>query len=113
MNRFDIKLHACAILQDHVHLVVARHRENIEFLARVIKSAATRRLTAEGLHPLARHADPGARAPTPWAEGGWERYLNDRHAIVDAIDYVNGNPRKHDLPDQTWDFVVPIPRASR
>jgi hypothetical protein len=40
------------------------------------------------------------------------RYLNHRPAIVDAMDYVNGNPRKHDLPDQTWDFVVPLPQPS-
>ena len=40
---------------------------------------------------------------------GVERYLNDWDEIVDAVDYVNTNPRKHDLPDQHWDFVVPAP----
>jgi REP element-mobilizing transposase RayT len=108
VNRFDIKLHACAIVWDHVHLVAARHRETIEFLCRVMKSAATRRLTAEGLHPLAQYAGEDGRAPTPWAEGVWERYLNHQNEIIDAVDYVNGNPRKHDLPDQHWEFVVPF-----
>lgn len=109
VKRFDIKLYACAIVWDHVHIVPARHRETVEFMARVMKSAATRQLTSQGIHPLAEHADASGRAPTPWAEGGWERYLNHRSEIVDAVDYVNGNPRKHDLPDQHWDFVVPIP----
>lgn len=109
MKRFDIQLYACAIVWDHVHIVPARHRETVEFMARVMKSAATRQLTAEGIHPLAEYADPTGRAPTPWAEGGWERYLNSWGEIIEAVDYVNGNPRKHDLPDQHWDFVVPVP----
>ena len=108
VSRFDIRLYACAILWDHVHLIPARHRETVEFLCRVMKSAATRRLTAEGLHPLSRCADATGRAPTPWAEGGWERYLNDKQAIVDAVNYVNINPLKQNLPDQNWDFVAPL-----
>lgn len=103
--QFNIVLFACAILWDHVHIVSQRHRETIEFVARVLKSAATRRLTEERLHPLAKHADESGRAPTPWAEGGWERYLNTEVEIVDAVDYVNRNPQKHDLPAQGWGFV--------
>ena len=109
VTRFDIRLYACAIVWDHVHIVPARHRETVEFMARMMKSAATRQLTSTGIHPLAARADATGRAPTPWADGGWERYLNDRDEIVDAVDYVNANPRKHDLPDQNWDFVVPVP----
>jgi len=108
VSRFDIRLYACAVLWDHVHIVPARHRETVEFMARVMKSAATRRLTSDGLHPLRSYADASGRAPTPWAEGGWERYLNTREEIIDAVKYVNGNPRKHNLPDQHWDFVRPI-----
>ena len=108
VHRFNIHLYACDILQDHVHLVPARHRENVEFICRVMKSAATRRLTALGLHPLQNHADATGRAPTPWAEGGWERYLVTPPEIVDAVAYANGNPAKHDLPPQQWDFVRPI-----
>lgn len=109
VRRFEIRLYACDILWDHVHLVPARHNETVEFICRVMKSAATRRLTALGLHPLAKHADATGRAPTPWAEGGWERYLDTRAEIAEAVEYADGNPPKHDLSEQRWDFVVPMP----
>ena len=64
VKRFGIRLYACAIVWDHVHLVPARHRETVEFMARVMKSAATRQLTSNGIHPLAAHADATGRAPT-------------------------------------------------
>ncbi len=108
IERFGIVLHACAIVWDHVHIVSQRHREPIEFVARVLKSAATRRLANEGLHPLARFAGADGRAPTPWAEGGWERYLNDDIGIAETSQYVNENPPKHGLPAQNWKFVTPF-----
>jgi REP element-mobilizing transposase RayT len=108
MAKFQIELYACAILWDHVHIVSPRHREPIEFVARILKSAATRRLTQERLHPLANFSDPDVRPPTPWAEGGWERYLNDKAEIKDAINYVNNNPSKHNLPLQNWSFITKL-----
>src|SRR4051812_7830953 len=110
VEQFNIVLFACALLWDHAHIVAQRHRESIEFMARVLKSVATRRLTEEGLHPLAKYADTTGRAPTPWAEGGWERYLNLNAEIVDAIDYANENPEKHDLSRQNWELVRPFKR---
>jgi hypothetical protein len=105
IHQFDIALHACAILWDHAHIVSRRHREPIEFVARVMKSAATKQLKRENLHPLARFAPMNGRTPTPWADGGWERYLNSQTEINDTERYVNGNPEKHDLPKQNWPFV--------
>jgi REP element-mobilizing transposase RayT len=109
-ERFRIELHACAVLWDHVHIIAARHRESIEFLARVLKSAATQRLTHENLHPLSKFADATGRTPTPWADGGWERYLNTDTEIEDTMQYVNSNPTKHNLPPQHWPFTTPFSR---
>ena len=108
IDKFNIVLHACAVLWDHVHIISHRHKEDIEFIARVIKSAATRQLTREGMHPLARYVDNSGRTPTPWAKGGWERYLNQPMEIRDTSDYVNNNPEKHALPRQLWPFVKPL-----
>ena len=36
------------------------------------------------------------------------RYLNDREAIVDAIDYVQKNPIELGLKALHWNFVVPF-----
>ena len=101
-------LWACAIMTDHAHLVVARHGEKIETLAGFLKRAATRRMNAEGCNPLAEYRDWRDRIPSPWAEHGWFRYLNDAGAIRQAIRYVEGNPEKVDLPRQHWPFVVPF-----
>ena len=106
VKKFSIDLYACAILWDHVHIVAQRHRETIEFLARVLKSAATRNLTTYGIHPMAKFVDATGRAPTPWADGGWERYLNTPPEIVAVVKYVNDNPEKHGLPRQHWPFVT-------
>ena len=108
VDRFGIVLHACAVVWDHVHIVSQRHREPIEFVTRVLKSAATRKLTSEGLHPLAKFAAADGRTHTPWAEGGWERYLNSDVDIIDTSQYVNGNPPKHGMPAQNWRFVTPL-----
>jgi hypothetical protein len=79
VRRFDIRLYACDILQDHVHLVPARRRENVEFICRVMKSAATRRLTALGIHPLREYADATGRAPTPRPRGVKGKGRRDRN----------------------------------
>lgn len=62
---------ACAVLPDHAHLVVARHRILIERTCERLKSAATTQLLREGLHPFADEAYANGRLPTPWARKGW------------------------------------------
>jgi hypothetical protein len=70
----DVRLLACAILDDHVHLVPERHRENVETLIGFFKRAATRELTRRGIHRIdAKRARDGA-AVTPWVRGGWKRF---------------------------------------
>src|SRR3954466_5909052 len=44
---------ACAILPDHVHLVVGRPQMPVEQLVIQLKGNATRQLEREGIHPLA------------------------------------------------------------
>jgi len=101
-------VHACTIMPDHVHLVVARHSRLIEQVIQHMKSFATMELNAEHLHPLAPFVKTGA-VPTPWAHGtGWTVYLNSRDEILRSIKYVEGNPEKEGLPPQSWRFVTPF-----
>ncbi len=72
-----------------------------------LKGAATRRLIAEGLHPFAHLAPPGARPPKCWARGEWAVFLDDSADIVRCIRYVEINPLKEGKPRQTWPFVTP------
>ena len=103
--KIDLHLLACAIMWDHVHVVTLRHREPIEEIVGYLKRAATRALTRAQVHPLAGYETSRGRIPTPWVEGGWNRYLNGWHEIVDAIGYVQANPRKCGLPPQRFGFV--------
>ena len=108
VEQFQINLYACAILWDHVHIVAERHqRATIEYLVGALKRAASRQLTAESVHPMSDYRRADGSIPTPWVEGGWNRFLNSPREIIDAIDYVNANPQKHGMKPQYWTFVQP------
>jgi REP element-mobilizing transposase RayT len=99
---------ACSIMPEHVHIVVARHRSMVEQIINHLKGAATHRIIAEGIHPLASHAKPGRRPPKMWARGQWAVYLDDVPAIRRAIRYVDDNPIKEGKRRQGWRFVAPF-----
>ena len=52
VERSAFVIHACAIMPDHAHFVIARHRYAIELVAAQLKSNATRQLASEQLHPF-------------------------------------------------------------
>jgi len=97
---------ACAILPEHTHLVIARHRYSIEQIAILLRGAATRQLVKEGLHPLETFAGPDQRPPRMWAERPWKFFLDSDEAITDAIAYVQNNPLEEGMPAQHWSFVT-------
>jgi len=98
---------ACAILPEHTHLVIARHRYKVEQIAILLKGAATRQLIEDRCHPLAAYAAPGQRPPSMWARRRWKVYLDSDEAIEEAIAYVNENPIREGKPRQTWSWVTP------
>ena len=67
LNRTPLRIHACAILPDHVHLVLFHPQTGVGVLANHLKGAAAARLTAERLHPFAdwpaRHGRPQNVSP--------------------------------------------------
>jgi REP element-mobilizing transposase RayT len=99
---------ACAIMPDHIHLVILRHTCDIEQVTRLMKGAATSELNAEGLHPFADSPYRDGTIPTPWARNQWKCFLWDNESIQRAIKYVNENPLKEGLPAQHWKFVSPF-----
>ncbi len=90
------KIHACAILSDHVHLVICRHGRKIEQVVGHLKSRATRSLTLSGLRP--------GKGPV-WAKGSWNPYLNSREDTVRSIKYVENNPVREGRTPQSWEFI--------
>ena len=101
-------IHACAILPDHVHLVLARHRLDVEKLVIQLKGHATQHLLEENLHPFSRDAQRSAdeRLPKCFARGEWKVFLKSEDDILRAVRYVEGNPHKEGLPIQRWQFVT-------
>ncbi|MBW3541727.1 MAG: transposase [Planctomycetes bacterium] len=99
---------ACAILPEHVHLVIARHRFKVEQVTNLLNGEATKRLTRDGLHPLARFARNGQSPPTPWSASRWKVFLNNPADIRRAIRYVEANPLREHKRRQRWPFVTPF-----
>jgi REP element-mobilizing transposase RayT len=99
---------ACAILQDHVHLVIRRHRYRIESIAVQLKASATRQLVGEGIHPLRHFRTRTGRFPKAFSRGEWKVFLDEKHDIRRAIAYVEANPIKDGFAAQRWEFVIPF-----
>jgi REP element-mobilizing transposase RayT len=90
-------IHACAVLPDHVHLVVAYTPRNIRRVVGHLKSEATRVLRNGGWF----------LTDSPWAEHGWNVYLNSVDDVLRAIRYVEQNPLREGKRFQHWSLVTP------
>ena len=93
VDRLGLTVHACAVMNDHVHVLVRRSGHRIEYLVNQLKGAATRAL--------------GLRT-TPWTRGGWNVFLHEHDAVVAAAEYIDANPPASHLAPQNWSFVTPL-----
>jgi REP element-mobilizing transposase RayT len=107
VERSGLKIWACAILPDHIHLVLARHRLNVEQLAVQMKGEATACLLAQGIHPMDDSMGDQARRLKCFARGQWKVFLDTENDIRRAIRYVEANPPKEGKRPQHWEFVTP------
>ncbi|MGB7158509.1 MAG: transposase [Tepidisphaeraceae bacterium] len=97
---------ACAILWDHVHMVIERHSgRTIERIIGHLKTRATQQLTLEGMNPMEQFSQSDGRYPSVWVQHGWNVFLDDDEGIRRAIEYDEENPIKLGLPRQEWSFV--------
>jgi REP element-mobilizing transposase RayT len=93
-------IYACAVLPEHIHLVIGWHRRNIRKIVGHLKSNATRRLKEDGLWNFGNR--------TMWGAHGWNVYLDDIAAVKRAIRYVERNPVKEGKKPQRWSIVTPF-----
>lgn len=86
--------YACAIMPDHVHVVMRKHKRTAEQMMQDLQDASRARLqeSARRGHPV-------------WGGPGWKVFLFDPDDVRRTIEYVNQNPVKMHLPRQDWDFV--------
>lgn len=99
---------ACSILPQHVHLVIARHRFKVEYIAGLLKGEATKELKRSSLHPLADYTNSKGETPTPWNARSYHGFLDSAGEIENAIAYVVENPMKEGKRRQHWKFVTPF-----
>jgi REP element-mobilizing transposase RayT len=102
-------VYGCAILHDHVHLVVAPHLRTTERIVSHLKGHATRELRASGLHPFEGQSRVSGSVPSVWAEGLWKVYCRAPAHLRSAIRYVERNPMREGLRPQRWRFVTGAP----
>jgi len=96
VQRLGLTVRACAIMNDHVHLLSLCSKHRIEYVIGQFKSGATHAL---GL------------SETPWAKGAWKVFIRDRQTIASAARYIEINPLKAGRKPQHWDFVTPLSPA--
>jgi len=104
-------LHACSILPEHVHMVVARHTRTIEKIVGHSKGRASQQLAAGGMHPLVAFRNEAGEYPSPWGRNCWRVFLDDPEGVRRAIAYVEQNPSREGKRPQRWPFVIPYEPA--
>ena len=91
--------YACAIMPDHVHILIRKHKHLAEEMIEKLQDHSRLRLCTLG-HRAASH-------PT-WVGGsGWKIFLDHPAEICRTIPYIENNPVRLGLPIQRWPFVKP------
>jgi REP element-mobilizing transposase RayT len=90
--------YACAIMANHAHLVIRKHRDQAEVMIRELKCASAKALRSkmgiDASHPV-------------WSSQPFKVFLNNGGDIRRTIEYVEQNPIKAGEPAQRFDFVKP------
>jgi len=94
VERLGIEVPACAIMNDHIHVLVLRSQYRIEYIVNQFKGTATQALKLK---------------QSPWTRGCWKVFINDMETLMAAIQYINANPTRAGISAQNWDFVKPLP----
>jgi hypothetical protein len=97
-KEFGYTVWACAILWNHAHLVVRRHRDDGHTMWDVFAGHAR-----DALRAL---ADVGAEHPV-WSDRPYVVFCYDPPGVDGRVKYVEQNPEKEGLPPQHYPFVIP------
>jgi REP element-mobilizing transposase RayT len=88
--------YACAIMRDHVHVLIRKHKHSAEQMIANLQRESHLRLREEVLrdfeHPI-------------WGGHGWSVFQDHPDDIRRTIKYIEDNPLPLGQPRQVWDFV--------
>ena len=93
--------YACAIMPDHIHMVIRKHRDLAETMIAKFQLASRGAIVGIGDIERREPSHPG------WGGPGWKVFLDSPDDIVRTVRYVADNPIQARMPRQTWDFVKP------
>jgi REP element-mobilizing transposase RayT len=87
--------YAWAIMPDHVHLLIRKHRDRAEVMIEHLQDASRAVIQAQigKEHPV-------------WGGPGWKVYLDSQDDVTRTIRYIEQNPIKIGQPFQSWNFVA-------
>ena len=87
---------ACAIMPDHVHVLIRKHKHLAEEMIARFQNLSRLRLRADGLraidHPV-------------WGGPGWKVFLDHPDEVRRIVGYIEDNPVKIGRLKQEWGFV--------
>ncbi len=95
MARQRYTCYACAVLPDHVHVLIRKHKRAAEQIIADLQDASRVELQRSGHRP----------GHPVWGGPGWKVFQYQPDDIRRTIRYINENPMKMGLPEQHWDFV--------
>jgi hypothetical protein len=92
--------YACAILKNHAHLVIRRHRDTYQAMFTKLTAASAEALRSCSLLQLEENHPVFSQRP-------YSAYCYTSQDIRGRIEYVEANPEKEGLRAQRFDFVTP------
>lgn len=90
--------YACAVMPDHVHLLIRKHKHTAEQMIENLKNTSRPRLSSSGLFP--------ADHPVWTGGGGWKVFLDHPDEVERTIRYIEKNPAELNRSVQRWSFVA-------
>lgn len=115
--------YACAIMPDHVHILIRKHRDSAEMMIDELQN-----FSRDAVHKLYQpevsslrnsNQDLSYRKNEPsntphrrnpdhpvWGGRGYRVFLNNIADVNRTIKYINENPIKIGQPQQSWPFVT-------
>lgn len=87
---------ACAVLANHAHICIRRHKDSAERMWRLLAQASRNRV---------RLSADVADAHPVWSNRIYKVYLFTPEDVLTRIRYIEQNPAKEGSQPQQWDFV--------
>jgi REP element-mobilizing transposase RayT len=89
--------YACAIMPDHIHLLIRKHRHQAEQMIANFQFESLNAVAHLGMRPMAHPV---------WGGPGWKVYLDSIGDMRRTVRYIEQNPEKIKLPVQHYEFVT-------